>query len=75
MKLPLIAFAFVASVHAGILALAACGAAPPTPKVIVADSAYEAQQLACVDEGTTREAIDTCRARVKAAWATDGGAK
>jgi outer membrane murein-binding lipoprotein Lpp len=45
-----------------------------TPKEIGAASAYEAQQLRCVDQYATKVDIDACRAKVRAAWdTTDGG--
>lgn len=45
-------------------------------------ASYEAQQLACIDHATTREAADNCRCQIKEAFGRacdlpriDGGAK
>ena len=47
----------------------------PVDKTIQADVGYKLQQGACIDRNDTREAIDACRDRVKAAWSKDAGAK
>jgi hypothetical protein len=63
------AFALVAGVLvAGYIAMGC------SPAATAASSAYLAEQLACVDQAQTKDEATTCRNRVKARWATDGGA-
>jgi hypothetical protein len=53
-----------------------CGS-PPVAEVTpaVAESAYTAELLRCVDQSQTREQSRVCRAGVDRKWGVDGGAK
>lgn len=57
----------------------AIGCQSPEAKRSEAASSYAAQQADCIANNQSREAIDACRDKVKAAWgsdaSTDGGAK
>lgn len=53
-------------------ALLAGQACFPADKKIEAAAGYEAQQARCVERYDNRASIDACRARVRAAWSTDG---
>jgi hypothetical protein len=61
------------------MAMAVCmfvvACTPPTTaeKRAEAAAAYEAQQMACVDQYADTAHIDACRDKVKKAWATDAG--
>ncbi len=57
----------------GIVARILLGCSPAELPEVAAASGYEAQQMACVDQYATKVDIDACRAKVKAAWATDAG--
>lgn len=47
----------------------------PADKQVEAASAYEADQLRCVEQYANRPDIDSCRAKVKLAWMTDAGSE
>ncbi len=51
----------------------ACAELTPSQKSTAAAALYEEQQRACVDQYADTAHIDACRAKVKAAWATDAG--
>jgi hypothetical protein len=53
----------------------ACQAQTAAEKRVEAAAAYEAQQMACVEQYADTAHIDACRDRVKKAWATDAGAE
>lgn len=55
------------------LALAACAAPTTAEKTVSAAALYEEQQRACVSQYSDTASIDACRAKVRAAWATDAG--
>jgi hypothetical protein len=63
----------VGLVFLAVLAVLVGGCTPAETKAVEADLGYSAQQAACVDRNATREAIDACRAKVRAAWAKDAG--
>ncbi len=42
-------------------------------KADTAEAIYLSQQLSCVDQAASKADADACRAKVKAAWAHDGG--
>jgi hypothetical protein len=48
--------------------ITSCAAAKPG-----AEAAYLAEQLACIDAAETRSEATSCREKVKARWAVDGG--
>lgn len=57
-----------------LFSLAACNScSSPETKRVEAASAYAAQQSDCIVQNKTREAIDACRDKVKAAWDADAG--
>jgi hypothetical protein len=58
-----------------MLTLTCACSTPPKPSPALAEGSFTAQQLACVDQATTLEESRACRARVRAAWAVDGGAR
>ena len=62
-------FAFIAAV-----VLVACSP-PPETKRAEAAAGYASQQADCIANNKTREAIDACRDKVKAAWSSDAGAE
>lgn len=60
------------------LSLAACpspskGSDDASTKRAEAASGYAAQQMDCVKKYSTKEEIDSCRDKVKAAWSVDAG--
>ncbi len=62
-----------------VLAVGCAGSSPPPSKEaleLAADASHAADHLWCVEHLATHEAIDTCRAGVRARWAAkDGGGK
>lgn len=58
------------SAVAAIVDASACSS---TPSPLAAEALYGAQMGKCVDDNTTRAAIDACRAKVDAAWSVDAG--
>lgn len=58
-----------------MLFLVGCASATPQEKAAAADATYAANHLKCVDAATTLAESKACRARVRAEWNVDGGAK
>lgn len=54
-----------------VLVVLSCGS--PEGKRAQAASTYAGQQADCIASNKTREAIDACRDKVKAAWSNDAG--
>jgi hypothetical protein len=69
-RLPFFAIAACFCVASGIVLafITSCAAAKPG-----AEAAYLAEQLACIDAAETRSEATSCREKVKARWALDGG--
>lgn len=57
------------------LSLVSVACSSPDAKRAEAASTYAGQQAACISENKTRETIDACRDKVKAAWSPDAGAE
>ncbi len=59
----------VGSVIAAVIVLTGCVDAALQADV----AAYQGDQLLCVQNASSRDAADACRAQVKAYWCGDGG--
>lgn len=59
----------------GPMTLASCAGATPEQKAEAANETYAADMLGCVEGAGTLEESRACRAKARAKWHVDGGAR